>query len=821
MTDPSSPEGEALHEAFLTNLRLSRGKHESTATAYDRYLALARTVRDRIAARWIETHWAYHLADPKRVYYLSAEFLLGRSLRNNLQSVGLLDEARQALGELGVNLDDLEELEPDAGLGNGGLGRLAACFLDSLATLGYPAYGYGIRYEFGIFEQRFESGWQVERPDEWLRFGNPWEIVRPEYTVSVGFGGHTEEWYDAHGVWRVRWVPGVRVLGVPYDTPIAGHGLQTVNTLRLWSARASAEFDLDVFNQGDYVKAVEEKTASEVIAKVLYPSDSTWAGRELRLKQQYFFVACAIADIVRRYREDHPDFSAFSAKVAIQLNDTHPAVAVAELMRVFLDEQGLGWDEAWAITHATFGYTNHTLLAEALERWPVELFERLLPRHLQIIYEINARFLRQVLNRWPSDPARAARMSLIEEGPERKVRMAHLATVGSHKINGVAALHSALLQRDVLHDFAEMFPGRFTNKTNGVTPRRWLLSCNPRLAALLTECIGPGWETDLDRLEHFARFADDPAVRDRVRAIKRANKVDLAAWLQRQHGFAVDPDALFDVQIKRIHEYKRQLLNALHIVGLYLHAKRHPEAPRTPRVFLFGGKAAPAYRQAKVIIRFINAVADVVNHDPDTRHLRVFFVPNYSVSLAERIIPAADLSEQISTAGKEASGTGNMKFSLNGALTVGTLDGANIEIREAVGAENFFLFGLTADEVADRLRAGYRPAEACARDPELQGLVDLVRSGHFSVGEPGLFRGLFDGLLHDDPYLVFEDYPAYAACQREVDARWAEPARWSEMAVRNIAMMGRFSSDRTIREYAQEVWGAVPCFCPVPNPKGR
>lgn len=814
MTDPATPEGAALRAAFLTNLRLGRGKHEDTATAYDRYLALARTVRDRIAARWIETHWGYHLADPKRVYYLSAEFLLGRSLRNNFQSVGLLDEARSALAEMGIDFAELEEIEPDAGLGNGGLGRLAACFLDSLATLGYPAYGYGIRYEFGIFEQRFESGWQVERPDEWLRFGNPWEIVRPEYTVPVGFGGHTEEWIDATGRWRVRWVPAVRVLGVPYDTPIAGHDLRTVNTLRLWSARASEEFDLDVFNQGDYVKAVEEKTASEVIAKVLYPSDSTWAGRELRLKQQYFFVACAISDIVRRYRQDHADFSQFADKAAIQLNDTHPAVAVAELMRVLLDEHGLGWDEAWDITQRTFGYTNHTLLAEALERWPVALFERLLPRHLQLIYEINARFLRLVLNRWPNDSDRAARMSLIEEGPERKVRMAHLATVGSHKVNGVAALHSALLARDVLHDFAEMYPGRFTNKTNGVTPRRWLLSCNPRLAVLLTECIGPGWETNLDRLERFAPFADDSTVRARVRAIKHANKADLAAWLAREHRFAVDPDARFDVQIKRIHEYKRQLLNALHVVALYLRAKRNPQAPRTPQVFLFGGKAAPAYRQAKVIIRFINAVAEVINHDPDTKHLRVLFVPNYSVSLAERIIPAADVSEQISTAGKEASGTGNMKFSLNGALTVGTLDGANIEIREAVGEENFFLFGLTADAVTAKLRGGYNPAEAVARDPELSAVIELILGGHFSVGEPGLFRPLIEGLLHDDPYLVLEDYTAYVACHRQVEAAWADPEGWARMAVRNIAMMGRFSSDRTIREYAEEVWGAVPCVVP-------
>ncbi len=801
---------ETLKKAFLDHVQFSLGKFPASATVHDRYIAVALTVRDRLVQRWMQTAQAYNEADPRRVNYLSAEFLLGRTLRNNLQAVGIWDDMRAVMAEAGLDLADLIEQEPDAGLGNGGLGRLAACFLDSLATLGYPAYGYGIRYEFGIFEQAMENGWQVERPDEWLRFGNPWEIVRPEYTVPVGFSGHTEEFLDHQGQWRVRWVPSVRLVGVPYDTPIAGFADGNVNTLRLWRARASEEFDLGVFNQGDYVRAVEEKSITETISKVLYPSDNTWAGRELRLRQQYFFVACAISDIVRRYRRRHPDFSQFAKKVAIQLNDTHPAIAVAELMRVLMDVHGVAWEPAWEITVATMGYTNHTLLAEALERWPVHLFERLLPRHLQIIYEVNARFLRTVMNRWPNDGARVARMSIIEEGTEKQLRMAHLATVGSHKINGVAALHTELLKRDVLHDFAELWPERFTNKTNGVTPRRWLKSCNPRLSSLITDCVGEGWCTDLDRLEAFAPFADDPAVRDRFARIKRENKVDFSNWLAEHAHLQVSPDALFDVQVKRIHEYKRQLLNALHVVTVYLRVKRDRKVPDVPRLFLFGGKAAPAYRTAKLIIRFVNALAEVVNHDPDLDGMRVHFAPNYGVSLAERILPAADLSEQISTAGKEASGTGNMKFALNGALTIGTLDGANIEIRDAVGADNFFLFGMTADEVAARWADGYRPRTHYEQDAELREVIDLIRSGHFSVGEPGLFQPLVDGLLEHDPYMVLADYRAYIDCQRRVEETWRDPARWAAMAMRNVAHMGPFSSDRTIREYADEIWETKP-----------
>ncbi|MFO0607744.1 MAG: glycogen/starch/alpha-glucan phosphorylase [Polyangiales bacterium] len=814
--DRTSMVPEALRRAFLDHVRFSQGKNPVNATAWDRYMALALAVRDRMVHRWAATQGEYNRVDAKRVYYLSAEFLLGRALRNNLINTGLLDAMREVLGELGVDLDELGEQEPDAGLGNGGLGRLAACFLDSMATLGYAAYGYGIRYEFGIFEQRIEHNKQVERPDEWLRVGCPWEICRPEYMVAVRFGGRTEEYRDDHGRWRVRWVDHKQVLGLPYDTPIAGYGTGNVNTLRLWQARASEEFDLDHFNRGDYMHSVEEKNASETISKVLYPSDSTWAGRELRLKQQYFFVACAIADIIRRYKKSHDSFADFPDKVAIQLNDTHPAITVAELMRALLDEHGLGWDEAWSITTRTLAYTNHTLLAEALERWPVALFETLLPRHLQIIYEVNARFLRHVMNRWPHDHQRTAAMSLIEEGDERRVRMAHLAVVGSHKVNGVAALHSELLKRDVLHDFAELWPERFTNKTNGVTPRRWMLSCNPGLAALLDEAIGPGWAADLDRLAKLAPLADDPAFRDRFAAVKRASKAGVARWIRDRFAVAADPDALFDVQVKRIHEYKRQLLNALHAVALYLRAKRDRGADRTPRVVLIGGKAAPAYTMAKLIIHFINAVAEVVNGDPEVPWLKVLFLPNYCVSMAERIIPAADLSEQISTAGKEASGTGNMKFSMNGALTIGTLDGANIEIRDAVGPDNFFLFGLTAEEVKQRLQRGYNPREVYESDDELREVLDLIADGHFSVTEPGLFRPLVDNLLQHDPYLVLADYRAYADAHRRVASTWAEPARWSAMAVRNVAGMGWFSSDRTIREYAGEIWQAEPVRVEMP-----
>jgi glycogen phosphorylase len=813
--DRTSMKPEGLRRAFLDHVNFSQGKLPHMATAHDRYVSLALAVRDRLVQRWSATQETYYQRDPKRVYYLSAEFLLGRALRNNLLSTGVYDEMAAVLAELGMDLTDMIETEPEPGLGNGGLGRLAACFLDSLATLGYAAYGYGIRYEFGIFEQRIEAGKQVEHPDEWLKFGNPWELIRPEYTVPVRFYGRAEEYRDDQGRWRHRWVDGTQVIGVPYDTPIAGYDTKTVNTLRLWQARASAEFDLDVFNRGDYVRAVEEKNATETISKVLYPSDSTWAGRELRLRQQYFFVACAIADIVRRYKTLHANFDVFADKVAIQLNDTHPSITVAELMRVLMDDHCLGWDEAWTITVKTCGYTNHTLLAEALERWPVVLFEKLLPRHLQIIYEINARHLRNVMNRWPGDHARTWRMSIIEDSGERQVRMAMLATVGSHKVNGVAALHTELLKRDVLHDFEELTPEKFTNKTNGVTPRRWLVSCNPGLAALITERLGRGWATDLDRLEELARFADDAEFRARFTEVKHERKRALAARIHRDYGLVIDPASLFDVQIKRIHEYKRQLLNALHVVGMYLRAKRDPAAFTVHRTVLIGGKAAPAYTTAKLIIRFITAIAEVINNDPQVPGLKVLFLPNYSVSMAERVIPAADLSQQISTAGKEASGTGNMKLSLNGALTIGTLDGANIEIRDAVGAENFFLFGLVTDEVKALHAHGYNPRRYYEQNAELREVLDLIAEGHFSVGDPAMFRPLVESLLEHDPYMVLADYGAYAEAQRRVDEVWRDREAWTRMSILNVAKMGRFSSDRTIREYADEIWGVTPVHVDV------
>ncbi len=809
--DRTGMDNATLRRAFLDHLSYTLGKRASTSTTLDRFIALAHTVRDRLTYRWAQTQETYTREDAKRVYYLSAEFLLGRAMANNLNALGLYERARELLHGAGLELADVLEEEPEPGLGNGGLGRLAACFLDSMATLGYAGYGYGIRYEFGIFEQEISRGWQVERPDEWLKFGNPWEICRPEYTVTVNFGGRVEEWSDEHGVLHARWVDTHKVLGVPWDTPIAGFQNDTVNTLRLWQARASNEFDLAVFNDGDYVRAVEDKNTSEVISKVLYPNDQNQAGRDLRLKQEYFFVACAIADVVRRYKKTHKSFDGFAVKNAIQLNDTHPAIAVAELMRVLVDLERVPWDRAWELTVATLGYTNHTLLAEALEKWPVAMFERLLPRHLSIIYEVNRRFLRTVMAKFPGDEARLRRMSIIEEGPEKKVAMAHLAVVGSHAVNGVAALHSELLQRDVLRDFAEMSPKKFSNKTNGVTPRRWLHQCNPRLSALITEAIGPGWVTDLDQLEKLAPLAKDAAFVEKVAAVKRQNKADFAHYAENRWGFRIDPDSMFDVQIKRLHEYKRQLLNALHVIRIYLDAKRDPATLVAPRTVLFGAKAAPGYRAAKLIIKLINAIADVVNGDVDLGgKLRVAFMPNYRVSLAERIIPAADLSEQISTAGKEASGTGNMKLSMNGALTIGTLDGANIEIREAVGADNFFLFGLTTEEVHELQRTGYRPRQVYEQNPRLREVIDLVASGFFSSEDPALFRPLTDHLLQHDTYMLLEDFEGYVACQAEVAKAYVDRGRWHSMAVTNIAHMGKFSSDRTIREYATEIWGAAP-----------
>ena len=805
LQDPKS-----LQRSYLEHVRYSRGKSNENATAYDRFLALALTVRDQLSERWVATQRAYYAQDVKRAYYLSAEYLLGRALSNNLMNMGLLEDTREALKASGIDLDQLLEMEPDAGLGNGGLGRLAACFLDSLATLGLPGYGYGIRYEFGIFTQDIVEGYQVERADEWLKFGNPWEFIRPEHAVTIRFYGTVEHHHGPEGRPQARWVGGKSVLGVPYDTPIAGYGTNTVNTLRLWQARASEEFDLKLFNAGDYERSVVEKNDSEVISKVLYPNDAFQAGKELRLKQEYFFVACSIADIIRRYLKTHTDFRAFPQKVAIQLNDTHPAVAVAELMRVLVDDKRLNWEEAWTITQATLGYTNHTLLAEALEVWPMSMFERILPRHMEIIFEINQRFLRQVQIRWPFAGERMARMSLIEEGDEKKVRMAHLAVVGCHSVNGVAALHTDLLRRDVLPDFAQMWPERFNNKTNGVTPRRWLKLCNPRLSALITTKIGDGWVKDLDQLVGLEKFADDPAFIKAFRDVKRANKVELADHIRDLVWVSLNPEAIFDVQIKRLHEYKRQLLDALHIVTLWMKARKNPDEPVQPRAFIFGAKAAPGYVIAKLIIRLITGIADVVNTDAATTGVQVVFLPNYRVSLAERIFPGSDISEQISTAGKEASGTGNMKFALNGALTLGTLDGANIEIRDAVGAENFFLFGMTADEVIARQKNGYRPREEYEKNGDLKGALDLIASGFFSPEDRNLFQPLVDSLLNEDRYFVLADFAAYQKAQEEVARAYQNPDGWARKAILNVARVGRFSSDRTIRDYAREIWNVKP-----------
>lgn len=799
-----------LFRAFLDHVQFSRGKIAETATTYDRYLALALTVRDRLAERWVRTQRSYYSQDVKRAYYLSAEYLLGRALGNNLIATGLMEPAQEAFREAGVDLNALLEMEPDAGLGNGGLGRLAACFLDSMATLALPGFGYGIRYEFGIFAQDIEAGHQVERADEWLKFGNPWEIVRPEKTVAVRLYGHVEHHLSAQGKPVARWVGGKTVLGVPYDMPIAGYGTNTVNTLRLWQARASADLDLKVFNDGDYERSVVEKNDSEVISKVLYPNDKFAFGKELRLRQQYFFVACSINDIVRRYLKTHTDLTSFADKVAIQLNDTHPAIAIAELMRVLVDEKRLNWEDAWNITVQVFGYTNHTLLAEALELWPVAMFQRLLPRHLEVIYDINHRFLRQVQIKYPFDPDRMRRMSLIEEGGERQVRMANLAVVGSHSVNGVAALHTELLQKNLFHDFAEMFPEKFNNKTNGVTPRRWLHQCNPQLSALISSKIGQGWITDLDQLRGLEPFAEDAAFRAEFRRIKQANKANLAHHIRDLMWLSVDPEAIFDVQVKRLHEYKRQLLNALHVIVLWMRAREGDRAVAHPRLFVFGGKAAPGYHVAKLIIRLINGVAEVVNATSGQSGLQVAFLPNYRVSLAERIIPAADVSEQISTAGKEASGTGNMKFALNGALTVGTLDGANIEIREAVGKENFFLFGLTEAQVVQKLKEGYRPREVSEANPELKEALHLISSGFFSPEDRELFQPLVKSLLTEDRYMVLEDFAAYAEAHQRVEKAYLEPESWTRMAILNVARMGQFSSDRTIHQYAEEIWGVKP-----------
>jgi starch phosphorylase len=796
-----------LAQSFADHILYTQGRSMAGATAHDRYFALAHAVRDQLMELWQKTSERYEQSDAKRVYYLSAEFLLGRALSNNLINLGIYDKAKAAVEKHGSSLADLLEQEPDAGLGNGGLGRLAACYLESGATLGIPLWGYGIRYEFGIFSQEIRNGQQVEHPEEWLRAGNPWEVVRPEYTVPVRFGGRVIDEVDANGGYRPCWVDATTVLGVAYDTPIAGYDMRAVNTLRLWQARASNEFDLQVFNDGDYFKAVEDKNQSEVISKVLYPNDAHQAGQALRLKQQYFFVACSVADILRRYKRSHSDLSQLASKVSIQLNDTHPAVTVAELMRVLIDEERMSWDQAWPICVAVTSYTNHTLLAEALERWPLHLFATLLPRHLQIILEINRRFLREVQQRYPTDEAKLARLSIIEEGHERRVRMAHLAVVGSHTVNGVAALHSRLLREQLMPEMSELYPGKFVNKTNGITPRRWLVACNPRLTELIREALGGDFAANLDKLAGLAKYANDAAFLERFAKIKHQNKQNLTQYLGQTMGITLDPSALFDVQIKRLHEYKRQLLNVLSTIRRYLDIKNNVVRDAQPRVVMFGAKAAPGYRQAKLIIKLIHSVAGVVNADRAVGDkLKVVFVPNYRVSLAERLIPAANLSQQISTAGLEASGTGNMKLSLNGALTIGTLDGANVEIRDAVGPENFFLFGLTTEQVKQTRIAGYDPRSVYEGNSRLREVIDLISRGFFEPSQTDLFAPIVYELLTTDHYLLLADFAAYDEAQRRVDDCYRKSDWWQRAAVLNVAGMGYFSSDRAVAEYAKDIW---------------
>jgi len=810
---PARLDPEQFRRDLLDHLLYTCVKERSESGPIDLYRAMAYTVRDRLVQRWLATQRTYRERDVKRVHYMSSEFLTGRSLGLCLVNLGVYGVAERIAGELGCDLGEVLEAEGDPGLGNGGLGRLAACFMDSLATLELPAVGYGIRYEFGIFEQRIEGGQQVEHTDNWLQYGNPWELPRHDRVQAVRFYGSTKTRRDANGRLVVDWVDARTVLGLPYDSFIVGHETDTVNTLRLWSARASRDFDLRLFNEGDYRRAVEEKVEVENISKVLYPNDHTELGKELRLKQQYFFVACSIADIIADFKRAHADFRRFPDRAAIQLNDTHPTIAIAELMRVFVDEERLDWDVAWDLTRRSVAYTNHTLMPEALEKWPVSMLGRVLPRHLGIIHEINHRFMRQVRTHWPDDPARMTRMSLIEEGPVPQVRMAHLATLGSHSINGVARVHSELIKRELLPDFYELFPERFNNKTNGVTPRRWLLYSNPGLAQVFSERFGEDWiDRGALRQSDLVGHADDPALLDALWAIKYENKRVLAARLHRLTGVEIDPRAIFIVQIKRLHEYKRQLLACFEAITHYWRLKHAQKGQaQAPRVYIFAGKAAPGYAMAKQHIRLINDVAEVVNSDPDTRdRLKMIFVPNYSVSLAQAIIPAADVSLQISQAGKEASGTSNMKLALNGALTVGTLDGANIEIREAVGEAHFFLCGHTLDEVRALQRAGYAPGAFIQKSPDLERALDLLASGFFSLGENERYAGVVDQMRTSDPYMVCADFESYMSALGEAASVFQSPREWARRALYNIVGASAFSSDATIRAYANEIWGLMP-----------
>jgi glycogen phosphorylase len=807
----TAPGVEAFASSFLDNLFFVQGRYRERATLNDLYMALAHTVRDRLVERWIQTVRNYRAQDARVVCYLSAEFLTGPHLANNLINLGIYEEADEAMRSLDLSLDALIEQEEEPGLGNGGLGRLASCFMDSLATLDIPAIGYGIYYEYGIFDQVIRDGWQVETTDKWLRLGNPWAIERPEDVFEVKFGGRTETYTDVEGQYRVRWIPQKLVRGIPHDTPILGYRTNTANTMRLWSAAAVESFDFETFNTGNFFGAVADKVSSENISKILYPNDEEIQGKQLRLEQQFFFVSCSLQHILQIQTHANRPLADLHRSFAVQMNDTHPAIAVAELMRLLVDEHGLNWDTAWSTTTRTLSYTNHTLLPEALEQWPHGMFGSLLPRHLEIIDEINRRHLDNVRAKFPGDTDRVRRLSLINEDGGRFVRMAHLASVGSHAINGVAELHTELLKKNVLHDFYDLTPEKFSNKTNGVTPRRWMVLSNPRLTQLLTARLGQGWIHDLEKLRRLEPIIGDPELAEEWHAIKRHNKERLAAYAHDQLAITVDPASMFDVLVKRMHEYKRQHLQVLHILTLYKRIQHNPDADIQPRTFIFGGKAAPGYRMAKLIIKLIHSVAAVVHGDPLVRdRIKVVFLPDFNVKLGHRVYPAADLSEQISLAGKEASGTGNMKFAMNGALTVGTLDGANVEIREEVGEDNFFLFGLTTPEVVQKKAQGYNPRAYYEANPNLREVLDSLANGEFSHGDRTLFEPLLQSLLTRDDYMLLADYQSYIDCQDSVSAAYRDRDRWTRMSMLNVARIGKFSSDRSIRDYCADIWKSWP-----------
>ena len=817
-----SMDRDGLLESMANHIEFSQCKNRYTAEDFDIFRSFALSIRDRLVEFWNDTQQTYHKKKCKQVYYLSLEYLIGRSLKNNLLNLGIIDAGEDAIQKIGYDLEEIQELEHDAGLGNGGLGRLAACFLESMATLELPAHGYGIRYEFGIFKQQFENGAQVEAPDNWLEEGYPWEIPRWEVVYPVHFFGQVKEIINKNGKSKRVWVETEEVVAMAYDVPIAGYGNHTVNNLRLWSAKPSKSFDFQLFNSGDYIQAVEETQRSGTISKVLYPNDQGFSGKELRLKQQYFFVAASLQDILRRFKTHSENFESFPDHVAIQLNDTHPSIAIPELMRIFVDEEDLEWDEAWSITTRVFAYTNHTVLPEALERWSVDLMGRLLPRHLEIIYQVNDLFLESVKEQFPNDSDLLRRISFIEENDHKQIRMPYLSIVGSHTINGVAELHTELLKTTVFKDFYKLFPERFQNKTNGITPRLWLRNVNPELSKIITAKIGDGWITELQQLRQLEAFAEDPEFQQSWRSVKRLKKEQLANWLKQNSGISIDPESLFDVQIKRIHEYKRQLLNILHVIYLYNQMLEHPELPFVSRTFLFGGKAAPGYFMAKLIINLANDVARVVNHDPAMQdRLKVVFVPNYNVSVAEKMIPATDISQHISTAGTEASGTGNMKFILNGALILGTMDGANIEIAEEVGAENIFTFGMSSDEVSSLAKSGYNPRVPYQNNPELREVLSMINTGYFNRDKPHLYNDLYNSLVFEDKYMLLEDFASYVECQQRVIKTWQDPEKWTRMSILNTAASGKFSSDRTIAEYARDIWKLKPVTVELPGKKVR